>query len=83
MKFRVYDNDDVEIVDEWKEYHNPNPDIETSNFTIYEVNDNGCQGLNCEIEKPKQGHNGGCLCFREIPTYHRLLVRKWWREISK
>ena len=75
MKIRFYSDESIAIVDSL--VAEPN-----SQFVEYELNDEGCQAINCTMKKPKQGHNGGCSCFKHIPFKIRGIVRQLVEENS-
>ena len=80
MKIRIHADESISIVDQWEDENNP--DFEKyDDFKDYDIGD-GCQAVNCEISRPKQGHNGGCRCFKNIPVKYRGIARQLVGEQS-
>ena len=47
------------------------------NILGYEISEKGCGNHSCFINPPKgQGTNGGCSCFRDVPSKDRIEVTK-------
>ena len=81
MIIRIHVDESIAIVDDLEDQETL--EFESyDNFTDYEIGE-GCQTVNCEISKPKQGHNGGCKCFKNIPVKYRGIARQLVEEQSK
>jgi len=74
MIIRIHADESIAIVDSWEDENNPDFE-QTDDYKDYEIVE-GCQAVNCDISKPKQGHNGGCKCFKNIPVKYRGIVRQ-------
>jgi len=80
MNIRVWASGNIEVVDEWDDAQNELDLNRYDDYSVYEISDEGCQAVNCEISRPKQGHNGVCRCFSYIPLKSRIEIRKFLQE---